>query len=77
MNFISRQDERQPASRVEELVVTLKDLIRQARQQAVREVDRIQVRTCWIIGQRIVEFEQGGDSGPPTAKNSCATFPHG
>lgn len=61
MNFISMQDERQPASRVEELVVTLKDLIRQARQQAVREVDRIQVRTCWIIGQRIVEFEQGGE----------------
>lgn len=61
MNFISRQDERQPASRVEELVVTLKDLIRQARQQVVREVDRIQVRTCWIIGQRIVEFEQGGE----------------
>ena len=61
MNFISMQDERQPASCVEELVVTLKDLIRQARQQVVREVDRIQVRTCWIIGQRIVEFEQGGE----------------
>jgi hypothetical protein len=43
------------------LVVMLKGLIRQARQQALSEVDRIQVQTCWIIGQRIVEFEQRGE----------------
>jgi len=61
MNSISRQGERQTAARIEELVVMLKGLIRQARQQALSEVDRIQVQTCWIIGQRIVEFEQRGE----------------
>jgi predicted nuclease of restriction endonuclease-like (RecB) superfamily len=69
MNSIARQDERQPAARIEDLVVTLKDLIRQARKQALREVDRIQVRTCWIIGQRIVEFEQGGERRAAYGKN--------
>ena len=35
-------------------------LIAQARQQAVRAVDVIQVQTCWDLGRHIVEFEQGG-----------------
>lgn len=42
------------------LLSTLGQLIAQARQQAVRAVDVIQVQTCWDIGRHIVEFEQGG-----------------
>jgi len=42
------------------LVERLRLLIAQARQQALRAVDPIQVRTCWEMGWRIVEFEQGG-----------------
>lgn len=42
------------------LLGSLGELIRQARQRALRAVDNIQVQTCWEIGRHIVEFEQGG-----------------
>jgi predicted nuclease of restriction endonuclease-like (RecB) superfamily len=42
------------------LVGQLRALIRGARQQALRAVDLVQVRTCWEVGRHIVEFEQGG-----------------
>ena len=44
------------------LLNTLRDLITQARQQATRSVNTIQVQTYWQIGQHIVEFEQGGEA---------------
>lgn len=43
------------------LLATLRDLIAQARQQASRSVNTIQVQTYWKIGRHIVEFEQGGE----------------
>ena len=43
-----------------ELISQLRGLIETARGQALRAVDSIQVRTCWEIGQHIVEFEQQG-----------------
>lgn len=42
------------------LLGELRMLIAQARQQALRAVDLVQVRTCWEVGRHIVEFEQGG-----------------
>jgi predicted nuclease of restriction endonuclease-like (RecB) superfamily len=42
------------------LLRDLGELIRQSRRQALRAIDAIQVRTCWQMGQHIVEFEQGG-----------------
>lgn len=45
-----------------ELLGQLRELIQQARQQALRAVDLVQVRTCWTVGQHIVEFEQGGQT---------------
>jgi predicted nuclease of restriction endonuclease-like (RecB) superfamily len=42
------------------LVGQLRILIQGARQQALRAVDVVQVRTCWEVGRHIVEFEQGG-----------------
>ena len=49
-----------------ELVPTLLDVLRgliiQARQQAFRNVNTIQVQTYWQIGRHIVEFEQGGEA---------------
>ena len=45
------------------LLDVLRGLIRQARTQALRAVDTIQVRTYWEIGRHIVEFEQGGHTG--------------
>ncbi|WP_229427270.1 PDDEXK nuclease domain-containing protein [Massilia atriviolacea] len=42
------------------LLAELGELIRQARQRALRAVDVIQVQTCWELGRHIVEFEQGG-----------------
>ena len=38
----------------------IRALIGEARQQALRAVDVLQVRTCWQIGRHIVEFEQNG-----------------
>ena len=42
------------------LLGQLRALIQDARQQALRAVDVVQVRTCWEIGRHIVEFEQEG-----------------
>jgi len=44
----------------EDLVRQVRTLIQDARQQALRAVDVVQVRTCWEVGRHIVEFEQGG-----------------
>jgi predicted nuclease of restriction endonuclease-like (RecB) superfamily len=44
------------------LLSALRGLITQARQQALRHVDQVQVQTCWQIGRHIVEFEQGGQA---------------
>src|ERR1700736_3547879 len=41
------------------LLRSLRDLIQNARQTALRAVDAVQVQTCWEIGRHIVEFEQG------------------
>ncbi|HMP75564.1 MAG TPA: PDDEXK nuclease domain-containing protein [Kiritimatiellia bacterium] len=42
------------------LLTQLRDVIQQGRQEALRAVDVVQVRTCWTVGRHIVEFEQGG-----------------
>jgi predicted nuclease of restriction endonuclease-like (RecB) superfamily len=42
------------------LVGQLREVIQRARQQAVRAVDILQVRTCWEIGRYIIEYEQRG-----------------
>jgi hypothetical protein len=42
------------------LLASLRDVIQQARQQALHAVDVAQVHTCWTVGRHIVEFEQGG-----------------
>jgi predicted nuclease of restriction endonuclease-like (RecB) superfamily len=43
-----------------ELLANLRMVIQESRQQALRAVDVVQVRTCWLVGRHIVEFEQGG-----------------
>lgn len=42
------------------LLGNIGELIRQARQRALRAVDTVQVQTYWQIGRHIVEFEQAG-----------------
>jgi predicted nuclease of restriction endonuclease-like (RecB) superfamily len=42
------------------LLEALRGLITQARREAVRSVNALQVQTYWQIGRHIVEFEQGG-----------------
>jgi predicted nuclease of restriction endonuclease-like (RecB) superfamily len=44
------------------LLTKLRATIQEGRQQALRSVDVIQVRTCWALGRHIVEFEQGGSA---------------
>jgi len=50
----------QAVAAIDTLLVQLQLLIRQARQQALRTVDVVQVRTGWEVGRHIVEFEQQG-----------------
>ena len=63
--------------RLQPLLAELAELIRQARQQAVRAVDTIQVQTCWEIGRHIVEFEQGGQTRAAYGKNLLTTLAKG
>ncbi|MFI8736814.1 YhcG family protein [Ectopseudomonas toyotomiensis] len=71
--------------RLQPLLAELVELIRHARQQALRAVDAIQVQTCWEVGRHIVEFEQGGQTRaaygkkllPTLAKELAAEFGRG
>jgi len=47
-------------SKFGDLLGQLRILIQHARQQALRAVDIVQVRTCWQVGRHIVRFEQKG-----------------
>lgn len=51
---------REASDELTPLVAQLRALIADARNQALRAVDVIQVQTCWQVGRHIVEFEQGG-----------------
>lgn len=63
--------------RLQPLLAELAELIRQARQQAVRAVDAIQVQTCWEVGRHIVEFEQAGQARAAYGKNLLTTLAKG
>lgn len=52
----------EPITSQSNLLANLRGLITQARNQALRLVDVIQVQTCWEIGRHIVEFEQQGQA---------------
>ena len=56
------------------LLANLGAVILEARQQAFRAVDVVQVRTCWIVGRHIVEFEQGGKSRAAYGKSGWLRF---
>lgn len=60
--------------KLQPLLTELAELIRHARQQAVRAVDTIQVQTCWEIGWHIVEFEQGGQARAAYGKKLLPTL---
>src|SRR5450830_1793218 len=63
-----------PDSQLQPLLGSLAGLIRQARQQALRAVDVLQVQTCWEIGRYIVEFEQGGEARAVYGKKLLPTL---
>jgi hypothetical protein len=64
-----------PVSGVSRLLGQLRALIGEARQQSLRAVDAVQVRTCWEVGRHIVEFEQGGKNGRCMGMRSCRESP--
>ncbi|MFZ3168707.1 MAG: PDDEXK nuclease domain-containing protein [Candidatus Methanoperedens sp.] len=55
-NNLARTD----AHEIGDLLASLREVIKTARQQVLHAVDVVQVQTCWTVGQHIVEFEQGG-----------------
>ncbi len=63
-----------PEPALQPLLGNLAELIRQARQQAIRAVDVLQVQTCWEIGRYIVEFEQGGEARAGYGKQLLPTL---
>ena len=63
-----------PEPALQPLIGNLAELIRQARQQAIRAVDVLQVQTCWEIGRYIVEFEQGGEARAGYGKQLLPTL---
>jgi len=56
------------------LVGQLRQLITEAREQALRAVDVIQVKTCWEVGRHIVEFEQSGQARAGYGKGLLASL---
>ena len=66
-----------PETALQPLLGNLAELIRQARQQALRAVDVIQVKTCWEVGRHIVEFEQGGEARAAYGKKLLPTLAEG
>ena len=56
------ENDRSLSVNIDVLLGQLRALIADARKEAKRTVDVIQVRTCWEIGRHIVEFEQGGQA---------------
>lgn len=74
-----------PTATLDGLIGQLRTLIQQGRQQILRAVDTVQIRTCWEIGHHIVEFEQGGAARaeygekllPQLAKHLTAEFGKG
>jgi len=62
MEMAMNENDRSLSVNIDVLLAQLRTLIADARQEAKRTVDVIQVRTCWEIGCHIVEFEQGGQA---------------
>jgi hypothetical protein len=60
MEMAMNENDRSLSVNIDVLLAQLHPLIADARKEAKRTVDVIQVRTCWEIGRHIVEFEQGG-----------------
>ena len=61
MDIVGNPSDPAPQAReIGGLLASLREVIQTARQQAIRAVDVVQVRTCWTVGRHIVEFEQGG-----------------
>lgn len=56
----------------ESLVGSLRAVIAESRRQAMQAVDVVQVRTCWVVGRHIVEFEQGGQARAAYGKSVLA-----
>ena len=56
------ENDRSLSVNIDVLLAHLRTLIADARKEAKRTVDVIQVRTCWEVGRHIVEFEQGGQA---------------
>ena len=56
------------------LLGSLGELIRQARQKALRVVDTLHVHTCWHMGRHIIEYEQAGAARAAYGKQLLPTL---
>ena len=56
------------------LLGSLGELIRQARQKALRVVDTLHVHTCWHMGRHIIEYEQVGAARAAYGKQLLPTL---
>ena len=63
-----------PNTDLSPLLNSLSELIRQARQKALRVVDTLQVQTCWNMGRHIIEYEQAGAARAEYGKQLLPTL---
>lgn len=45
-----------------QIINDIQQILRQAQQQAFRSINQAMVQAYWLVGKRIVEEEQGGES---------------
>ena len=64
-----------PNTALSPLLNSLSELIRQARQKALRVVDTLQVQTCWNMGRHIIEYEQAGTARAEYGKQLLPRWP--
>ena len=53
---------RQPKGKYEHLLTEISGIISHGRNMVLKQVNTAQVITYWLVGRRIVEFEQAGRS---------------
>ncbi len=69
---VLRQSSQMAQESAASLLANLRAIILEARRQAISAVDVVQVRTCWIVGRHIVEFEQAGQTRAAYGKGVLA-----
>jgi hypothetical protein len=59
------------------LLASLREVIQSSRQQVLRAVDVVQVRTCWAVGGILSNMSRVEKRAPNTAPSCCRDWRNG